>query len=239
MPVQSARIPPHGRHIYDETPAADASGRDRRLGRRDDRRLDRQRCAAGDRGRPRRRLVGTAMGVECVSVDTRVAGPHRWLGRGHLRRAACVHDRPRSVRDLFCRLRAVADDRGSHRSACAARSCSRTHGSELTRDHRRRLQAKRARCGDRFLDRLGRNRGDRRPSRRRRDRRPSRRGGGSLLSTSRSSLRPWPSCSSRFQKHRGEPDARSTSAAPPSAQLVLPESCSLSSSNLTTAGEAQ
>ena len=30
---------------------------------------------------------------------------------------------------------------------------------EFARDHRRRLRAKRARCGDRLLDRLGRNRG--------------------------------------------------------------------------------
>ena len=41
------------------------------------------------------------MGVERVPADTRVADPDRWLARRHLRRAACVHDRPRSVRDLL------------------------------------------------------------------------------------------------------------------------------------------
>ena len=138
----------------------------------DDRRLDRQRRLAGDRGRPRWRVVGAAVGVERLPADARIADPDRRLDRGHLRRATRVRDRPSGVRRLLGRVRARTDDRGVDRRPRAAGCGGGAHGSELARDHRRRLRAARARGGDRSLDRLGRDRGDRRPARRRRDRRP-------------------------------------------------------------------
>lgn len=82
-----------------------------------------------------------------------------------------------------------------------------SHGSELARDHRRRLHAAGARGGDRKLDRLGRDRGDRRAARRRCDRRPG------LLALDLRAQRPARACDrgtrarsgSRFEAGEGTP----------------------------------
>ena len=87
---------PGTRTADDPAPAADARRRDPRLGRGHDRRHDRQRRAAGDRARPRRRARLAAVGRERLPARARLVDPDRRLARRHLRRAACVRDRRRA-----------------------------------------------------------------------------------------------------------------------------------------------
>ena len=116
--------------------------------------------------------LGAAVGVERVPAGARLADPDRRLARRHLRRAARVRARRRRLRRPVDRVRGRADDRGADRRPRAAGRGRRAGHAELARDHRRRLRAERARRGDRLLDGLGRDRGDRRAARRRPDRRP-------------------------------------------------------------------
>ena len=95
----------------------------------------------------------------------RLADPDRRLARRHLRRAArSSRSASRAFGVLLGRVRAGADDRGADRRAGAPGRGRRAADAELARDHRRRVPGRAAGGRDRHLDRLGRDRGDRRPA---------------------------------------------------------------------------
>ena len=112
----------------------------------------RERGAAVDPGRPRRRTGGAAVDRRRVSAHARVVHPRRRLARRHLRRRPRVHDRRRELRRRVGALRGGADlddaDRlprasGPRRSAPHARVAGDPHLDVLRRRARRR---------DRYLD---------------------------------------------------------------------------------------
>ena len=105
-------------------------------------------------------------------LDARLADPDRRLARRHLRRAARLRDRRRGVRRAVARS---APSRPTIEVLIAARALQGAAGALLTPSSLAIIVAafppSGARRGDRVLDGVGRDRGDRRPARGRRDRR--------------------------------------------------------------------
>ena len=110
----------------------------------------------GDRGGPRRRAGGPAMGQQRLPARARRADPRRRVARRRVRRAARVLARPHRLRRVLDDLRARARHRGARGGPRAPGRVRRAAHPERAGGHRHRLPARPARRGGRLVDRRGR-----------------------------------------------------------------------------------
>ena len=131
--------------------APEPAGRDHGLVRRRARLDGRQRRAAGDRGGPRRRPRGPAVGLQRLPAGARGADPRRRVAGRRVRRAAGLLARRARVRRDVDRVRARAEHRGARGRARAPGRVRRAARAERAGRDRDRVPARAARCGGRLV----------------------------------------------------------------------------------------